>query len=46
VRLGSATLIGNSSVDLTNVPLPAQPKKVAICMLNDVLATSVQNTKR
>lgn len=46
VRLGSATIIGNSHVDLPNIPLPKEPKKVAICALNDVLATSVENNKR
>lgn len=46
VRLGSATIIGNSSVDLPNIPLPKEPKKVAICALNDVLATSIENNKR
>lgn len=45
VRLGAATLIGNSSVDIANLKLPAAPKKVAICALNDVLAASIQNGK-
>jgi hypothetical protein len=45
-RLGSATIVGNSSVDLNNIPLTKEPKKVAICALNDVLATSIENTKR
>jgi aminopeptidase N len=45
-KLGNATIVGNSSVDLPNIPLAAQPKRVAICALNDVLATSIQNNKR
>lgn len=45
VRLGAATLIGNSSVDIGNVKLPKAPKKAAICALNDVLAASIQNGK-
>lgn len=45
-RLGAATIIGNSSTDLPNIPLAQQPKKVAICAFNDVLATSIENTKR
>jgi hypothetical protein len=45
-RLGSATIIGNSSVDLPNIPVGQTPKKVAICASNDVLATSIQNNKR
>ncbi len=43
-KLGSATIAGNSSVDL-NLKLPAVPKKAAIAVLNDVLATSIQNGK-
>lgn len=46
VRLGSATLVGNSTVDLPNIPLEQTPKRVAICALNDVLATSIANNKR
>jgi len=46
VRLGSATIVGNSSVDLPNITLPKEPKKVAICALADVLATSIENNKR
>jgi len=43
-RLGSATLQGNSSVDV-NVKLPSVPKRAAIDALNDVLAMSIQNSK-
>jgi hypothetical protein len=46
IKLGSATLVGNSSVDLPNIPLPQTPKRVAVAALNDVLATSIQNNKR
>ena len=45
VRLGSATLVGNSSQELS-VPLPQAPRRAAVAALNDVLATSVQNNKR
>jgi len=45
IKLGSATMIGNSSVDITDLKLPMVPKKVAICALNDVLAASIQNGK-
>jgi len=44
-KLGMATMIGNSSVDVTNLKLPSTPKRVAICALNDVLAASIQNSK-
>lgn len=45
VRLGSATIVGNSSVELPDIPLPQQPKRVALAALNDVLATSIENNK-
>ncbi|HKB67352.1 MAG TPA: carboxypeptidase regulatory-like domain-containing protein [Pyrinomonadaceae bacterium] len=45
IRLGAATLLGNSSVDITNIKLPSAPKKVTICALNDVLAASIQSGK-
>lgn len=44
-KLGSAKIIGNNSVDITNLKLPMAPKKAAICALNDVLAASIQNGK-
>ena len=44
-KLGSARINGNSSVELKNVKLPAVPKRVAACALNDVLATSIENSK-
>jgi aminopeptidase N len=46
VRLGAATLVGNSSFDLPAITLAQQPKRVALAALNDVLATSIENTKR
>jgi aminopeptidase N len=46
IRLGSATIVGNSSVELNNIALPKEPKRVAICALDDVLATSIENIKR
>jgi Carboxypeptidase regulatory-like domain/Peptidase family M1 domain len=45
-RLGAAAITGNSSVELKNLVLPQMPKRVAVCALNDVLATSIENTKR
>lgn len=41
--LGSATAVGNSSVDLNNIPLKGKPKKIAVAALNDVLAESIEN---
>ncbi|MDQ2855613.1 MAG: hypothetical protein M3R68_04735, partial [Acidobacteriota bacterium] len=44
-RLGSATVAGNSTVDLGNVKLPKGAKRAAVCAWNDVLALSVQNSR-
>jgi hypothetical protein len=44
-KLGSARLVGNTSIEIKNVKLPAAPKRVAVCAMNDVLATSVENSK-
>ena len=46
VRLGSATIIGNSSVDLKNLKLPQAAKRAAICVEKDVLALSIQNESK
>lgn len=43
--LGSATLVGNSSVDIKNVPLGSNPKAVSIAALQDVLAAKIENVK-
>ena len=45
VRLGSATLRGNTTVDLGQIKLPQQPKKLAVAALKDVLAVSIENQK-
>ena len=45
VRLGSATVVGNNTVDLGSIKLPLPAKRAAICVNNDVLALSVQNSK-
>ena len=44
-RLGAARINGNSSVELKNIKLGGVPKRVATCALNDVLATSIENSK-
>lgn len=44
-RLGSARMIGNTTVEIKDLKLPAAPKRVAVCAMNDVLATSVENSK-
>ena len=45
-RYGSATVVGNSSVELNNVKIPAGVRRAAICAMNDVLALSISNSKR
>lgn len=44
-RLGSARMVGNSSVDITDLKLPAVPKRVGLASMNDVLATSIEVSK-
>ena len=45
VELGKATIVGNKTYELKNIPLPTKPKRVAILALKDVLATKVKNKK-
>lgn len=45
VKLGSASLVGNASLDITNLKLAQVPKKAAVCAMNDVLAASIENSK-
>jgi hypothetical protein len=45
IRLGAARITGSTSVEFKDVPLPEQPKRLAICPLNDVLFLSVENKK-
>ena len=44
-KLGSARILGNSTVEITGVKLPGVPKRVAVAAMNDVLATSIENNK-
>ena len=46
ISLGAAMIIGNNSLDFGNINLPQTPKRVAICALNDVLVTKIENVKR
>ena len=46
VRLGSARITGNKSVDLSNVKVGPGVKRVAACALDDVLALSIQNSNK
>lgn len=46
VRLGSITLVGNSSFDLPPVPLAQAPKRVTLCAMSDVLYTNLEVNKR
>ena len=44
-RLGTARTVGNTSVELKDIKLASAPKRVAACAMNDVLATSIENSK-
>jgi len=45
-KYGSVVMVGNSTSEVKDIVIPAETKQVAICALNDVLATSIQNKKR
>jgi hypothetical protein len=44
-KLGAARMTGNTSIEIKDIKLPAVPKRVAVCAMNDVLATSIENSK-
>jgi hypothetical protein len=44
-KLGTVVLAGNSSIDITDIKLPAKPKRAGISVLNDVLVTSIEGSK-
>lgn len=44
-RLGAVKLVGNSSVEIPNIPMPQAPKRVTLCALSDVLYTSFEGKK-
>jgi hypothetical protein len=46
VKLGSALVNGNTSVDLNNIQLAQVPKRLALAAMKDVLATSIENYKK
>jgi hypothetical protein len=45
MKLGSANIAGNASVDLKDIKIGQPVKRVAICAMDDLLALSVQNGK-
>jgi hypothetical protein len=45
VRLGTATMVGNATVDLPPIKLPPGLKKATLCAMHDVLATSIEVAK-
>src|ERR1041385_7233693 len=44
-KLRAARTTGNTTVDINDLKLPMAPKRVAVCAMNDVLATSIENSK-
>jgi hypothetical protein len=44
-KIGSATMTGNTSVELKGIKLPQAAKSAAVCAFDDVLALSIQNSK-
>ncbi len=45
IRLGSAGMRGNQTIEIPATPLPEAPKRAAAIAFNDVLALSVENKK-
>jgi hypothetical protein len=45
-KLGSAVMAGNTTAELKDLKLGVVPKRMAICAMNDVLATSIENSKQ
>jgi aminopeptidase N len=45
-KIGAAPIVGNSTFDLPNIPLPQAPKRVALAAFNDVLALDIDNKKK
>lgn len=44
-KLGSAQMAGSVTTEIKDLKLGAVPKRMAVCALNDVLATSIENSK-
>jgi hypothetical protein len=44
-KLGSAQMAGSTTTEIKDLKLPAVPKRMAVCAMNDVLATSIENSK-
>ncbi|HEX5887743.1 MAG TPA: carboxypeptidase regulatory-like domain-containing protein [Pyrinomonadaceae bacterium] len=44
-KLGSAQMAGSTTTEIKDLKLPAVPKRMALCAMNDVLATSIENSK-
>ncbi len=44
-KLGSALMAGNTTAEIKDLKLGAVPKRMSICAMNDVLATSIENSK-
>jgi len=45
VKLGTARMIGNTTVELKDLKLSEPAKRAAICAMADVLALNIQNAK-
>ena len=45
-KLGSAVMAGNTAAEIKDLKLGVVPKRMAICAMNDVLATSIENSKQ
>ncbi|HEV7699150.1 MAG TPA: M1 family aminopeptidase [Pyrinomonadaceae bacterium] len=44
--LGSATIVGNSTVELQGIKIPPSPKSASVAALNDILAAKIENVRQ
>ena len=45
-KLGSAVMAGNTTAEIKDLKIGVVPKRMSICAMNDVLATSIENSKQ
>lgn len=46
MRLGSANITGNKTIEVPGIRLPSAPKRAAVAAFNDVLAAQIENVKK
>jgi hypothetical protein len=44
--MGNTRMVGNTVLDIKDIALPAEPKRVAVAALDDVLTEKIENNKQ